>query len=99
MLVYSDGQLKLADFGLARNFGFPITNLTPTVVTRWYRAPELLLGARQYGAGVDIWAVGAIFAELMLRTPFIAGESDIDQLDKTFRALGTPTEDEWPVCC
>lgn len=64
---------------------------------RWYRAPELLMGAKIYGGGVDIWAMGCIFAELMLRTPYLAGESDLNQLVITFKALGTPNESEWPV--
>ncbi|KAJ3409222.1 TFIIH complex serine/threonine-protein kinase subunit kin28 [Chytridiales sp. JEL 0842] len=96
LLIASDGQLKLADFGLARDFGDPSKPMTSQVVTRWYRAPELLLGAQQYGYGVDIWAIGCIFAELMLRTPYLAGDSDLGQLQTIFRALGTPTEEEWP---
>lgn len=63
----------------------------------WYRCPELLLGARSYSTGVDVWAAGCIFAELMLRVPFMAAESDMDQLDVIFSALGTPTEQDWPV--
>jgi cyclin-dependent kinase 7 len=68
-----------------------------TSIYRWYRPPELLFGSRYYGSGVDIWSVGCIFAELMLRIPYLPGESDMDQLKTIFRALGTPTEDEWPV--
>ena len=64
---------------------------------RWYRPPELLFGARYYSTAVDIWSVGCILAELMLRIPYLPGESDMDQLKTIFRALGTPTEDEWPV--
>jgi len=64
---------------------------------RWYRAPELLFGAKQYGYAVDMWSVGCIFAELMLRVPYLPGETDIEQLDLMFRALGTPTEEDWPV--
>lgn len=64
---------------------------------RWYRPPELLFGCRYYSTAVDIWSVGCIFAELMLRTPYLPGESDMDQLKTTFRALGTPTEEDWPV--
>ena len=63
----------------------------------WYRCPELLLGARSYSTGVDVWAAGCIFGELMLRVPFMAAESDMDQLDVIFSALGTPTEQDWPV--
>ena len=65
-------------------------------MTRWYRSPELLFGARMYGTGVDIWAMGCILAELLLRVPFVAGETDLDQLGKIFQALGTPTQDTWP---
>lgn len=57
----------------------------------------MLYGATNYSSAVDIWSVGCIFAELMLRTPFLPGDSDIDQLDVINRALGSPTEEEWPV--
>uniref|UniRef100_A0A6V7PS59 [RNA-polymerase]-subunit kinase n=1 Tax=Ananas comosus var. bracteatus TaxID=296719 RepID=A0A6V7PS59_ANACO len=71
LLIAADGQLKLADFGLARIFGSPDRKFTHQVFARWYRAPELLFGAKQYGAGVDVWAAGCIFAELLLRRPFL----------------------------
>lgn len=96
LLISPTGQLKLADFGLARAFGGPNEKFTSNVVTRWYRAPELLFGARHYAGGVDIWAAGVIFAELMLRTPYLPGKDDNDQVVVTFRALGTPTEKNWP---
>jgi cyclin-dependent kinase 7 len=64
---------------------------------RWYRPPELLWGARHYSAAVDMWSIGTIFAELILRVPLLAGDTDIDQLDKIFQAMGTPTEANWPV--
>ena len=67
LLVDSKGCLKLGDFGLAKQFGSPNRVYTHIVVTRWYRAPELLFGAKNYGVGVDIWAVGCILAELLLR--------------------------------
>lgn len=66
-----------------------------TTTHRWYRPPELLFGARAYGAGVDMWAGGCIFAELMLRLPFMAGDSDLHQLELICQALGTPTEKDW----
>lgn len=62
-----------------------------------HRAPELLFGARQYGTGVDMWAIGCILAELLLRVPFLPGESDLDQLSRIFQVFGTPTEENWPV--
>uniref|UniRef100_A0AAR2IGQ9 Cyclin-dependent kinase 7 n=1 Tax=Pygocentrus nattereri TaxID=42514 RepID=A0AAR2IGQ9_PYGNA len=96
LLLDENGVLKLADFGLAKAFGSPNRVYTHQVVTRWYRSPELLFGARMYGVGVDMWAVGCILAELLLRVPFLAGDSDLDQLTKIFEALGTPTEDTWP---
>lgn len=69
-------------------------NLIPN---RWYRAPELLLGAKNYADKIDMWSIGCIFAELMLRTPYLPGESDLEQLNLIYKALGTPKEDEWPV--
>lgn len=96
LLLAPDGQLKIADFGLARLLGNINEDLTLNVVTRWYRAPELLFGAKHYTGAVDVWAVGIIFAELMIRAPYLPGRDDIDQMDVTFRALGTPTEQNWP---
>ena len=81
----SNGILKIADFGLAKFYGSPNRQYTHMVVTRWYRAPELLFGARNYGTGVDVWAVGCILAELLLRIPFVAGDTDLDQLGKIFQ--------------
>uniref|UniRef100_A0A6N2MUS2 Protein kinase domain-containing protein n=1 Tax=Salix viminalis TaxID=40686 RepID=A0A6N2MUS2_SALVM len=95
LLIGSNGQLKLADFGLARIFGSPGRKFTHQVFARWYRAPELLFGAKQYGASVDVWAAGCIFAELLNRRPFLQGDSDIDQLGKIFQKLGTPTTLLW----
>lgn len=96
LLIAGSGELKLGDFGLARIFGSPDRKFTHQVFARWYRAPELLFGAKQYGASVDVWAAGCIFAELILRRPFLQGSSDIDQLGKIFAAFGTPTEEAWP---
>ncbi|KAJ9073214.1 TFIIH complex serine/threonine-protein kinase subunit kin28 [Entomophthora muscae] len=95
LLLASNGLLKLADFGLAREYGDP-QPMSYQVVTRWYRSPELLFGARHYSEGVDMWAVGCIFAELMLRTPFLAGDNDLHQIETTFKAMGTPNEQIWP---
>ncbi|KAJ2847718.1 TFIIH complex serine/threonine-protein kinase subunit kin28, partial [Coemansia erecta] len=95
-LIASDGQLKLADFGLAREFGDVKRAMTSQTVTRWYRAPELLMGAANYTGSIDIWAMGCIFAELLLRAPYLPGDTDLDQLTTIFKARGTPTEDDWP---
>jgi len=96
MLVTRDGRLKLADFGLARAFCPPIRPLTHEVVTLWYRPPEVLLGSQTYAPPMDIWAVGTIFVELVTKKPLFPGDSEIDQLYKIFRQLGTPNEDVWP---
>jgi cyclin-dependent kinase 2 len=90
------GSLRLADFGLARAFGLPIKTYTHEVVTLWYRAPEILLGGRQYSTPVDIWSVGCIFAEMAQKRPLFMGDSEIDQLFKIFKILGTPNEDTFP---
>ncbi|GJX72164.1 cell division control protein 2 homolog A isoform X1 [Tanacetum coccineum] len=88
--------LKLADFGLARAFGIPVRTFTHEVVTLWYRAPEILLGSRHYSTPVDVWSVGCIFAEMVNQRPLFPGDSEIDELFKIFRIMGTPTEDTWP---
>ncbi|KXL48137.1 hypothetical protein M433DRAFT_130583 [Acidomyces richmondensis BFW] len=96
LLIDKEGNLKLADFGLARAFGVPLRTYTHEVVTLWYRAPEILLGGRQYSTGVDMWSVGCIFAEMATRKPLFPGDSEIDEIFKIFRILGTPTEADWP---
>lgn len=85
LLISRDGDLKLADFGLARAFGVPLRTYTHEVVTLWYRAPEILLGGRQYSTGVDMWSVGCIFAEMCTRKPLFPGDSEIDEIFKIFR--------------
>ncbi|DBA00606.1 TPA: hypothetical protein N0F65_007735 [Lagenidium giganteum] len=96
LLIGTDGQVKIGDFGLARVYGSPNRNMTSMVCTIWYRPPELLFGAREYSGSVDLWGAGCIMAELMLRVPYLTGMNEIDQLGKIFHALGTPTEDQWP---
>jgi len=93
LLISTTGQLKLADFGLARFHGERDVKLSPGVVTRWYRAPELLFGSKFYGYGVDMWAVACIMAEMMLRNAFLPGDDDMHQIATICAALGTPTED------
>ncbi|KAF7157845.1 hypothetical protein CNMCM5623_002279 [Aspergillus felis] len=96
LLIDREGNLKLGDFGLARAFGVPLRTYTHEVVTLWYRSPEILLGGRQYSTGVDMWSVGVIFAEMCTRKPLFPGDSEIDQIFKIFRLLGTPDEEIWP---
>ena len=96
LLVDRAGVLKLADFGLARAFMIPLRAYTHEVVTLWYRAPEILLGQRKYSPGVDMWSIGTIFVEMVNRRALWPGDSEIDELFRIFRTLGTPTEAEWP---
>ncbi|KZT68342.1 Pkinase-domain-containing protein [Daedalea quercina L-15889] len=107
LLISNDGCLKIADFGLARAFDPKITQVkedvrgkerkyTNCVVTRWYRPPELLLGARQYGGEVDMWGIGCVLGEMFWRRPILPGGSDIDQLEKIWQLCGTPNEQTWP---
>jgi len=89
--------MKLSDFGLARMYGTPKVRLSPQAITLWYKPPELLLGASEYSDSADMWSVGCIFAELLLRRPFLQGnQSDINQLNTIFRVFGTPTDENWP---
>ena len=96
ILVSRDGRLKLADFGLARAFVPPIRAFTHEVVTLWYRPPEILLGCKTYALPVDMWAVGTILAEMTTKRPLFPGDSEVDELFKIFRILGTPNEEVWP---
>jgi len=96
LLMNSGGILKIADFGLARLFGKPDMAMTNAVVTLWYRSPELLLGSQFQGTGIDMWACGCIMAELLLHRPFLAGETEIDQIHKIIAMFGTPNKTIWP---
>lgn len=95
LLIAADGEVKLADFGLARSFSDPYRPMTSQVITRWYRPPELLFGAKHYSGTVDVWSMGLVFAELILRTPFVPGNTDLHQLELICQAIGTPTEENW----
>lgn len=96
LLVNREGDLKLADFGLARAFGIPVRSYTHEVVTLWYRAPDVLLGSRKYSTPVDIWSIGCIFAEMCTSRPLFPGTSDKNQLEQIFAGLGLPNEESWP---
>ncbi|CAH8332014.1 unnamed protein product [Eruca vesicaria subsp. sativa] len=96
LLVNNDGVLKIGDFGLA-SFYHPDQDepLTSRVVTLWYRAPELLLGATEYGAGIDLWSVGCILTELFLGKPIMPGRTEVEQMHKIFKLCGSPSDDYW----
>lgn len=96
LLMNNRGEVKLADFGLARYTGDPPPELTQRVVTLWYRSPELLLGTQTYGTEIDIWSVGCIFAELMTKDPLFQGQNEVGQLSKIFALLGPPSREIWP---
>ncbi|EGX91605.1 Serine/threonine-protein kinase domain [Cordyceps militaris CM01] len=96
LLLNNRGQLKIADFGMARYVGDPAPKLTQLVVTLWYRSPELLLGAKTYDTAVDMWSVGCIFGELIAREPLLQGSNEVDQVTKIFELCGVPTDESWP---
>lgn len=95
-VVNKEGEIVLIDFGLSRKFGSPGRPLTKNVITRWYKPPEILFGARFYSEKVDVWSCGCIFAECFLGEPLFAGGSDIDMLSKIFGIRGTPSASNWP---
>lgn len=104
------GQVKIADFGMSRMFQDPFARFNlvdQVVVTSWYRAPELLLGSVHYTCAIDLWAVGCIFTEMVMRTAvFLANQAEKpkhggipfekDQVDKVFKELGAPKLEDWP---
>ncbi|RKO97949.1 hypothetical protein CXG81DRAFT_7697, partial [Caulochytrium protostelioides] len=98
ILINNRGELKIADFGLARTYdpSNPGREYTNLVVTRWYRPPELLLGAVCYDSAVDMWGVGCVFGEILTRIPVFQGRSDFQQLDTVFSVTGTPNQQTWP---
>lgn len=95
-LLIQKGVLKVGDFGLAREYGSPLKQYTSSVVTLWYRAPELLLRTGKYSTPIDIWSIGCVFGELLTMRPLFPGQSEIQQIELIFQALGSPTEDLWP---
>eukprot|EP00475_Leptophrys_vorax_P029109 TRINITY_DN4249_c0_g1_i3.p2 TRINITY_DN4249_c0_g1~~TRINITY_DN4249_c0_g1_i3.p2 ORF type:complete len:410 (+),score=113.51 TRINITY_DN4249_c0_g1_i3:431-1660(+) len=93
LLVNSNCDLKICDFGLARIFTKPpkrTRNMTDYVATRWYRAPEVILSWKKYGKAIDIWAVGCILAELIGRKPIFPGKDAFHQLSLIVNILGSP---------
>lgn len=94
-LLVTNDIIKIADFGLAREV-MSKPPYTDYVSTRWYRAPEVLLQSSSYTPAVDMWAVGAILAELFTQSPLFPGESETDQIYKICTVLGTPDSSIWP---
>eukprot|EP00258_Populus_trichocarpa_P037045 XP_024453064.1 probable serine/threonine-protein kinase At1g09600 [Populus trichocarpa] len=96
LLIDSNGNLKIADFGLATFFSSPQKQpLTSRVVTLWYRPPELLLGATEYGVSVDLWSTGCILAELFVGKHIMPGRTEVEQLHKIFKLCGSPSDEYW----
>ncbi|KAF8362638.1 cdk-11.1 [Pristionchus pacificus] len=95
LLLNHKAVLKIADFGLAREYGEPLKAYTSVVVTLWYRSPELLLGIEKYSTEVDMWSVGCLMAEFINLKPLFTGRSEIEQIKKIFYELGTPSEKVW----
>jgi len=96
ILVNRRGELKIADWGLARSWNNEMKRLTNKVITLWYRPPELLLGCFEYTPKIDMWSVGCIIAEMFRRTGFLKGSTEATQLDLIFRTCGHPTYEDWP---
>jgi cyclin-dependent kinase 12/13 len=96
ILVNRKGELKIADWGLARSWNSDLKRMTNPVITLWYRPPELLLGYLIYDGKVDMWSVGCIVAEMFRRAGFLRGDREATQLDLIFRTCGHPTPENWP---
>eukprot|EP00428_Durinskia_dybowskii_P020878 CAMPEP_0170207130 /NCGR_PEP_ID=MMETSP0116_2-20130129/3139_1 /TAXON_ID=400756 /ORGANISM="Durinskia baltica, Strain CSIRO CS-38" /LENGTH=449 /DNA_ID=CAMNT_0010457581 /DNA_START=416 /DNA_END=1765 /DNA_ORIENTATION=+ len=96
LLINRKGELKIADWGLARSWNSEMKRLTNKVITLWYRPPELLLGCVEYTTKIDMWSVGCIIAEMFRRSGFLKGSTEATQLDLIFRTCGHPTEENWP---
>uniref|UniRef100_A0A915JZ20 Protein kinase domain-containing protein n=1 Tax=Romanomermis culicivorax TaxID=13658 RepID=A0A915JZ20_ROMCU len=92
LLISSKGELKLADFGLARAKSVPTKTYSHEVVTLWYRPPDVLLGATDYSTHIDMWGVGCILYEMAAGRPFFPGSTVEEELHLIFRALGTPRQ-------
>jgi serine/threonine protein kinase len=95
ILVSTDGRVKIADFGLARLTSLPNRPYTREVVTLWYRSPEILLGCLEYGMSVDCWSCGCVIGEIVTGRPLFTGQSEIDQIIKIMRVMGTPDDGVW----
>jgi len=97
ILLTKDGVIKLADFGLARQFNKEYNNqFTVMVVTRWYRAPELLLGNHNYNELIDVWSMGCLIVEMLIGKPLFPGRSELEQIALIYGMFGVPNEESYP---
>jgi len=96
ILYNNQGQLKICDFGMARQYGSPLRSYSSNVVTQYYRSIELLLGAKEYSTEVDMWSLGCIMAEMLTKKVLFQGQNEIDQISKIFKVMGSPNEKVWP---
>ncbi|XP_026163712.1 cyclin-dependent kinase 18 isoform X2 [Mastacembelus armatus] len=96
LLINDKGELKLADFGLARAKSVPTKTYSNEVVTLWYRPPDVLLGSTEYSTPIDMWGVGCILYEMATGRPLFPGATVKEELHLIFRLMGTPTEETWP---
>jgi len=96
LLINEKGELKLADFGLARAKSVPTKTYSNEVVTLWYRPPDVLLGSTDYNFSIDMWGVGCIFFEMVSGRPMFPGSTTENELTLIFKMLGTPNDRTWP---
>lgn len=97
LLITKKGELKLADFGLARTFGIPVKQFSEEVVTLWYRPPDVLMGTKIYTTAIDMWSAGCIFSEMAQSgRPLFPGNDVQEQLKRVYKVVGTSTEIDWP---
>lgn len=96
LLINRRGELKIADWGLARSWNPEMNRLTNRVITLWYRPPELLLGCTNYSTKIDMWSVGCVIAEMFRRGGLLKGTNESHQLDLIFKMMGHPSTADWP---
>lgn len=96
ILLNKDGDnIKIADFGLSRTIHMPLRPYSREILSLWYRSPELCLGYKNYSIGVDLWALGCVFYELVTGHPLFRAKSDTEMILKIFEQVGTPTGNKW----
>jgi serine/threonine protein kinase len=96
LLLDEDNNLKIADFGLSKKASFSARRKSNTIVSLWYRSPEIVLGEEEYLTGVDLWSIGCIIYDLLALNPLFKATDDFELLEKVFAMLGEPTKDHAP---